>query len=360
VPVQELPMTAAGKIDRRALVSPPRPKQATAGQGPQPRDSIEGKLAQIWREVLNLPKIGRQHDFFDLGGTSLQSARLLTKIEEAFNVMLPPSTLVEHSTIEALALLLAERTISQSDNPLVVLRTVPAGRPLFFMHNGMGEISTYGQLARRLSPRPIYGLQARGLRGESWPILRIPDMVRYYLPAVVAADPTGPYFLAGTCAGALVAFEMAQQLKQSGRSVDLLALFDSPTPPFSGQRSRWSELTTDRVRDAFRILCWSILRTTGRERTNRGLPAYRHFVAAMTSRAWHLYRPAFYPGKLTLFLTEAKLPGEDRRALMAKYASETQTIIIPGNRAGLFVPPAVDELARQLQICLDRAEGKRP
>jgi hypothetical protein len=43
---------------------------------------------------------------------------------------------------------------------------------------------------------------------------------------------------------------------------------------------------------------------------------------------------------------------------MAKYAREAQTITIPGNRAGLFVPPAVDELARQLQICLDRVEGK--
>lgn len=358
VPLEALPQTAAGKIDRRALLHPPRPANSAAGRGPMPRYSIEGKVAQIWREVLNLPKIGRQHDFFDLGGTSLQSAQVLTKIEEAFDVVLPASTLAEHSTIEALALLLADRTISQSDRPLVVLRKAATGRPLFFMHNGMGEVSTYGQLARRLSNRPIYGLQARGLRGESWPIMRIPDMVRYYLPEVIAVDPSGPYLLAGTCTGALVAFEMAQQLVQSGRSVGLVALFDSPAPPFSGQRSRWSELTTDRVRDALRILRWSIMRMLGLERTPRWLPAYRRFVAAMTGRAWHIYRPVLYPGKLTLFLTAAKYPKEDRRAMMAKYARETQTITISGNRAGMFVPPAVDELARQLQICLDQAEGK--
>ncbi|MGA3284753.1 MAG: AMP-binding protein [Verrucomicrobiota bacterium] len=358
VPLEELPQTAAGKIDRRALAHPPRMTKSVASKGPMPRYSIEQKLAQIWREVLNLPKIGRQHDFFDLGGTSLQSAQILTKIEEAFNVILPASTLAEHSTIEALALLLADRTISQSDSPLVVLRMATTGRPLFFMHNGMGEVSTYGQLARRLPNRPIYGLQARGLRGESWPIMRIPDMVRSYLPAVIAADSTGPYLLAGTCTGALVAFEMAQQLVQSGRSVGLVALFDSPTPPFSGQRSRWSELTMDRVRDAFRILRWSIMHMMGLARTPRWLPAYRHFVSAMTGRAWHLYRPVSYPGKLTLFQTAAKFPKEDRRAMMAKYACETQTITIPGNRVGLFVPPAVDELARQLQICLAHAEGK--
>jgi len=356
--LEKFPLSPHGKIDRRALALLPRTVKSAASKGPMPRYNIEQKLAQIWREALNIPAIGRQHDFFDLGGTSLQSAQVLTKIEEAFNVILPAATLAEHSTIEALALLLAERTISQSDNPLVVLRRATTGRPLFFMHNGMGEVSTYGQLARRLPGRPLYALQARGLHGEGWPILRIPDMVRFYLPAVIAADPTGPYLLAGTCAGAVVAFEMAQQLVQSGRSVGLVALFDSPTPPFSGQRSRWSELTTDRVRDAFRILRWSILCLTGLQRTPRWLPAYRHFVSSMTARAWHVYRPVLYPGKLTLFLTAAKYPKEDRRALMAKYAREAQTITIPGNRAGMFVPPAVDELARQLQVCLDRAEGK--
>jgi hypothetical protein len=47
-----------------------------------------------------------------------------------------------------------------------------------------------------------------------------------------------------------------------------------------------------------------------------------------------------------------------RRPPMARYARERHTISIPGDRAGLFVPPAVEELARQFQICLDLVERK--
>ena len=360
VMLERLPQTSGGKLDRRALPSPQHPAKPVTVRRHRPRYSIEKKLAKIWEVVLNLPRVGRQDDFFDLGGTSLQSAQVLTQIEDAFNVILPPSTLAEHSTIEALAILLADRTIIPSDSPLVVLRGATAGRPLFFVHNGTGSVSTYGQLARRLPNRPIYGLQARGLRGESWPITSIPGMARYYLPKVIAADPTGPYLLAGTCMGAMVAFEMAQQLIQSARPVGLVALFDSPTPPFSGRRSHWHEMFMDPLRDFFRMARWRLIRAPGFGRSARGLPAWRHFVSGMNGRAWHLYRPGVYPGKLTLFHTAAPYAKEDRRSMMIRHAREAQIIIIPGTWAGLFVPPAVDELARQLQICLDHAEGRRP
>jgi tRNA A-37 threonylcarbamoyl transferase component Bud32 len=48
-------------------------------------------------------------------------------------------------------------------------------------------------------------------------------------------------------------------------------------------------------------------------------------------------------------------PGEDRRLIVRRYAEESKIISLPGNRAGLFVPPVVDELAQQLQICLESA-----
>jgi hypothetical protein len=79
----------------------------------------------------------------------------------------------------------------------------------------------------------------------------------------------------------------------------------------------------------------------------------------MSSRANRRYKPAFYPGTLTLFITaDTMFPGEDLRLWMRRCAQETRVITVPGVRANLFVRPAVDELARQLQICLDRAEGK--
>jgi pimeloyl-ACP methyl ester carboxylesterase len=310
----------------------------------------------IWQSVLNRTEVGRLDDFFDLGGNSLLAAQLIGRVEEAFNIALPPSILTERSTIEALAVLLAEKTLG-SDRPLVVLRKEGSGRPLFFIHNGKGTLSTYGQLVRRLPGRPVYGLQSAGLLGEGWPIMRIPDMVRRYLPDVLEADPTGPYLLAATCMGGMVAFEMAQQLARLGRSVALLALMDAPTPPFSGRRPRIDHVLVDPIRDRLRILRWSLVRRWHRGIPGPLLPAYRHFVAGMNARAWRRYRPKFYPGTLTLILTEAPRKGEDRRLLISRHARETRTIHIRGDRSGLFLPPALDELGRQLHRAIGAIES---
>ena len=63
----------------------------------------------------------------------------------------------------------------------------------------------------------------------------------------------------------------------------------------------------------------------------------------------------------TLFITaESKSPREDLRLVMRRYAQDSRVVSIPGHRSGLFVRPAVDELARQLQNALELAEGKGP
>jgi hypothetical protein len=77
----------------------------------------------------------------------------------------------------------------------------------------------------------------------------------------------------------------------------------------------------------------------------------------MNSRANRSYKPAFYPGAMTLFITaDTKFSREDLRLLMRHHVQETHVITISGNRSGLFGRPAVDELARQLQVCLELAE----
>jgi pimeloyl-ACP methyl ester carboxylesterase len=243
-----------------------------------------------------------------------------------------------------------------SSRPLVVLRPGQGGQPLFLVHSGQGDVLTYGLLVRKLRDRPVYGLQAVGLQGESWPLMTIPAMAERYLPEILAREPVGPYLLAGTCMGGIVAFELAQRLVRLGRAVNLVALMDSPAPPYSGRRARWHEAVLDPLRDVFRMLRWGLARVGGFNVTGRQLPAYRRFVAGMTGRANRRYRPGFYPGTITLLLTTGtEFPAGDRRRLMARYARQTRTIALPGTRPGLFVRPAVDELARQLQGCLDLA-----
>jgi amino acid adenylation domain-containing protein len=362
--VEKFPLTPNGKIDREALPLPPDNKK-NLRRSERPRDIVESRLTKIWESALGISPIGRHDDFFDLGGTSLQSVEVLLLIEEFFDASLPPSILTEYNTIEKLAAVIAGYVVIDSPSPLVLLHEANGGRPLFLVHSGQGDVTTYGPLSRRLQDRPVYGLQSVGLHGESWPLMSVPAMARRFLPEIISKDPTGPYLLAGTCMGGMVAFELAQMLVRQGREVALLALLDSSHPLPSWQHHEWKEKIygslRNPVRDAFRILRWFAIRRAGLGRRTRWLPAYRRFVTHMNSRAYHSYQPDSWPGNLTLFLTaETKFPKEDRRLLMSRYARATNTITIPGNRAGLFIKPAVDELARQLQACLESAEDKRP
>ncbi len=356
VALKKMPQTPGGKIDRRALPPLPKIQAAEVAADSLPQNSIEKKLAFIWETVLGVTPIGRHDDFFDLGGTSLKMIEVGAAIEDYFNLALPSATLIAHSTIEKLAPLLSPSIAVASPRPLVTLRTAASGRPLFLVHSGLGEVVTYGLLVRKLSERPIYGLQAPGVQGESWPLMSIPKMADRYLPEILERDPTGPYLLGGTCMGGMVAFELAQRLVRLGRRVSLLALIDSPAAPYTGRRAIWHEQYLDLPRDLLRIIRWRILRLRGLE--VRQLHAYRRFVAAMTELANRRYHPAPYPGTITLMLTaETKYRVADRRKIMSQYARETRLCTIPGTRTGLFMRPQVDELARQLQACLAAADA---
>lgn len=63
------------------------------------RDAIENDLAGIWSDVLGVPQIAADDDFFALGGTSLHAARVLTKTRAAFGVRLSPQDLFDHPTL---------------------------------------------------------------------------------------------------------------------------------------------------------------------------------------------------------------------------------------------------------------------
>ncbi|MCY8558553.1 lichenysin non-ribosomal peptide synthetase LicA [Bacillus haynesii] len=100
--LQELPLTGNGKVDRRAL---PEPDVAQAAQKEYtaPRSRTEAQLADLWQEVLNVPKIGVHDNFFELGGHSLIGMTLIARIQQEMNVDLQLKDLFQAPTIESLA-----------------------------------------------------------------------------------------------------------------------------------------------------------------------------------------------------------------------------------------------------------------
>jgi amino acid adenylation domain-containing protein len=100
--LDELPLTANGKVDRKALPAADVSGQMQ-GQYVEPRTESERMLAQIWGQVLKLPRVGTQDNFFEVGGHSLLAMQVISRIREIFALELPLRSLFEARTIGAFA-----------------------------------------------------------------------------------------------------------------------------------------------------------------------------------------------------------------------------------------------------------------
>jgi acyl carrier protein len=112
VQLAEMPLTANGKVDRRALPSP-ETVSAQGGVSTAPRTSVEEMLADIWAEVLGVSRVGVFDNFFELGGHSLLATQVLSRVRHAFNVELQLRSLFENSTIAELAASIEDMLIAK-------------------------------------------------------------------------------------------------------------------------------------------------------------------------------------------------------------------------------------------------------
>ena len=121
VPIDVFPLTPNGKIDRRALPTPPRRRPELDAASVAPRTPTETALAGIWSEVLDLDEIGVQDGFLDLGGHSLSAARVVSRVSAAFGLDIPLSLLFQASTVAEMgALIDAERKTGSPANAAAV------------------------------------------------------------------------------------------------------------------------------------------------------------------------------------------------------------------------------------------------
>ncbi|MFF4006851.1 amino acid adenylation domain-containing protein [Streptomyces sp. NPDC001717] len=128
VVVDGLPVTANGKLDRRAL---PAPAAAAATGYEPPAGETEELVATVWASVLDVPRIGRHDDFFALGGHSLSATRVAARLRQSLGLDLPLHTLFEQRTVAALAIavetvLLAELEAEAAPFAAVAADAVPS------------------------------------------------------------------------------------------------------------------------------------------------------------------------------------------------------------------------------------------
>jgi acyl carrier protein len=114
VPMEALPLTLNGKVDRRALPSPEKKRAQTPYVAP--RTLTEETLAGIWRDLLGVERVGVNDDFFELGGHSLLATQLMSRLRTALQVELPLAALFENPTVARLAIPITQSQLAEIDN----------------------------------------------------------------------------------------------------------------------------------------------------------------------------------------------------------------------------------------------------
>jgi amino acid adenylation domain-containing protein len=239
IELAEMPRLPNGKINRSALpdlTETARPEES-GGEG---TDELEAELLAIWRSILERQSIGRDSDFFEVGGSSILAARLFARIEKQLGKDLPLSTLLQAPTVAKLAAVIRDAGWTPPWGTLVPIRAGGSKPPLFLVHAIGGNIVGFRSFDSCFdSDQPVYGIQARGLDGKEEVALSVEEMAADYIRAIRSLQPHGPYRIGGFSAGGVVAFEMARQLRLAGEETALLALLDTQigTPDVIGAAS---------------------------------------------------------------------------------------------------------------------------
>jgi thioesterase domain-containing protein len=308
--------------------------------------------------------------------------RLFAQIDRELKVRLPISLLFDAPTVRDLA-----RIIRKGISPSVIVPIRPYGRsaPVFLiqsylLYNAILELVEFD--------RPVYGVREMGDEPEP---MKMEDRAKAFAKEIISVCPRGQLYLAGWCAAGSLTVEIARLLRETGREVGLVALFDAEFPGFSlpsNMKARVSRLAYklvfhyQRIRrtpwrekatyfsDAL-VRRWDAVLELFRRAKYRGLVWLRQKFGVSLSVA-ALYhsgaeesavkdiatRP--YPGKLTLFRA-ADVPNLAESDATLGWAAVAQggvkVSFVPGDHESMFKKPNNLRLAQILQHELQESDA---
>ena len=404
--LERLPLTTNGKVDHRALKAPTY--TVDKDRFIKPRNQLEFKLSQIWLNTLKIEQVGVRDNFFELGGHSLLAPYLMTQIKQEFGKELPLTTLFNHPTIEELAIVIQQGVEEVYDSRLVAIQQKGSLAPFFCVPGVGGRPYYFHKLATYLGEdQPLYGFQAYDdFTGESEVLTKIEDMASHYIQAMQTIQPQGPYFIGGHSFGGKVAFEIARQLHHQNQAIGLLVMIDIQAPSPEEKRlvsyyEKWDETRwLIELVEAIEITVSNRLETTYEQLKKLTLQEQfiyvldqlqtvnilapnteiKHLKTMMevykaNSLAVAFYLPqGNYPFPIVVLRTEeisideanqdsfvqiySKL-GKDSTLGWNQFSSQPVNVhFIPGTHVSMMIEPNIQVLAKQLKICLEKAQRK--
>ena len=201
---------------------------------------IESALIKIWQGILNVPRVGLNESFFEIGGKSLHAAKMFAQVYRVLGKNLPVPALFKSPTISQLATVFIEQPKS-SEVKIKALRTKGKRPPLFIITEAGKEPSSFNSIATTFAQdQPVIALQLKSMTNGLTPTenkISVEIQAALLLTEIQAIAPEGRLAIGGFGFGCLVTWELAQQLAQINRHVQCLTLFSPPSEVFFKQNA---------------------------------------------------------------------------------------------------------------------------
>ncbi|MEU4810699.1 amino acid adenylation domain-containing protein [Nocardia fluminea] len=264
VTLDHLPLTANGKLDRAALPAPPSTLYRP------PKTALQHLIATTFAAACHLDSVGADDDFFAIGGNSLTGVSVSAQLAQSTNTPITVRWLYTAPTVAALAHRIEtyRADVDPGADALATVLPLRAGGDhpgLFCVHSAVPLAWCYTGLARHITDRPVYGLQAPTLsaaqvtsgeyataRPSPPDILTVDSLTRTYATEITRLQPDGPIHLLGWSLGGQLAHATAVRLRAEGRDVATLAMLDSVVVPDQADpppRPRMRDLLTHLLGD---------------------------------------------------------------------------------------------------------------
>ena len=120
VPLETIPLTPSGKVDRKALPIPEMVRPESKEDSEAPRSPVEETLVEIWKDVLGLKQVSINDNFFELGGHSLLATQVFSRILETLHLDIPVRLLFEAPTIAELSVDISKYCEEEEDSEEMV------------------------------------------------------------------------------------------------------------------------------------------------------------------------------------------------------------------------------------------------
>jgi thioesterase domain-containing protein/aryl carrier-like protein len=331
------------------------------------RDAIELKLKQIWEDLLGHRPVGVHDNFFEIGGDSVLAMSLMALVIQETGSPISAAEIFRAPTISKLADTLRSELAPDNWTALVPIQPGGSRPPVYCVHPGGGNVLCYLQLSRLLGPeQPFYGLQAPGIDGVREPLSTVNEMAKEYVQAIRAAQPQGPYTLAGWSVGGVIAFEMAQQFHMLGEEVSNLAILDSGVlytfgvlqamfP--QGQPGALAFLRQPTQQQVAEFRARSAPAKLVPEEADDKMAAQILGLFSGSVRAVIDYRPQPYDGRIDLFQASKRLVRKQHQPLAewSRVCDDVRLHDVAGSHLTMIHDPHVQGLAEKLGQVLSAA-----